>query len=193
MWSPQYSAWRLLDEAWPKALIAVFRRRAKSIQVSDRRLSPRQRPPFVAIEAHELCNELGRLRGAFNFGASRLSMSASFAVWMRLKSTVASATRRAASRRAASASSPTIRVVSCLSASSYSGSAATGTARPCRRAFLATRAMPSLVRGPVLRRAFRRLASARAGVMRLPCVRHHRCGSKAHQGNDHPEPPFAPQ
>ena len=69
MWSPQYSAWRLLDEAWPKALIAVFRRRAKSIQVSDSRLSPRQRPPFVAVEAHELRNELGRLRGGFNFGA----------------------------------------------------------------------------------------------------------------------------
>jgi hypothetical protein len=66
--------------------------------------------------------------------------------------------RAAISLRAALASRPAIAWIRLSTMRIAAGSLHTGSVRPWRRPFRAARALPAAVRGPVLRRALRRLA-----------------------------------
>jgi hypothetical protein len=82
-----------------------------------------------------------------------------FACRMRTRSACASAILVAPSRRSALASGPAIASVRLMIRRSEARSLPTGSVRPWRRALRAARALPATVRGPVLRRALRRLAA----------------------------------
>ena len=89
--------------------------------------------------------------------------------------------RRASSNRAPLAASPAIIRAKRSASSARLGSTATGTASPCRNAFREAAEFPAGVLGPVLRRAFARLARTRVesfirrrprlGSLRIPRLR----------------------
>src|SRR5277367_6321581 len=80
----------------------------------------------------------------------------------RNRSICASATRRARSSRDEFAPSPAIIRATRSTSSATLGSTVTGMASPCRNAFREAADLPASVFGPVLRRAFARLARTRA-------------------------------